>query len=129
MRFFNTAGSNQPELHYCIPALERPDLDEALRLVRDQKYFVLHAPRQTGKTSVLLALRGLLNGQGYRCLYATVEGAGASDEGGRKKRRGRCSPAWLTRRGLPFSHKSCLDAVGDAARRRPPGSATRRPAP
>ena len=87
MRFFNTAGPNKPELHYCVPALERLDLDEALRLVREQKYFVLHAPRQTGKTSVLLALQGLLNGQGYHCLYATVEGAGASDEGAEKTMR------------------------------------------
>ena len=45
-----------------IPPLERIDLEEVLGLVRDKKYFVLHAPRQTGKTSALLALRDLLNG-------------------------------------------------------------------
>ncbi len=28
---------------------------------RNERYFVLHAPRQTGKTSTLLALRDLLN--------------------------------------------------------------------
>ena len=38
------------------------DLDHVLDLVRSKKYFVLHAPRQTGKTSALLALRDLLNG-------------------------------------------------------------------
>ena len=32
-------------------------------------------------------------------------------------------------RGLPISHKFCLDADAGASRRRPPGSATRRPAP
>ena len=85
MRFFSTVGPNKPELHYCIPALERLDLDEVLRLVREQKYFVPHAPRQTGQTSILLALQG--NGQGYHCLYATVEGAGASDEGAEKTTR------------------------------------------
>ena len=76
MRFFNTAGPVRPEEHYCIPALERLDMNEVLRLVRDRKYFVLHAPRQTGKTSVLIALQGLLTRQGYHCLYATVEEAG-----------------------------------------------------
>ena len=64
--------------HYHIPPLERIDLDEVLSLVRGTKYFVLHAPRQTGKTSALLALRDLLNGgeAGYfRCVYANVEDA------------------------------------------------------
>ena len=75
MRFFNTAGPVRPDDHYCIPPLERFDLDEVLALVRMKKYFVLHAPRQTGKTSALLALCDLLNGQGYACVYTTVEEA------------------------------------------------------
>ena len=45
MRFFNTAGPVKPADHYCIPPLERFDLDEVLALVRMKKYFVLHAPR------------------------------------------------------------------------------------
>ena len=75
MRFFNTAGPVKPGRHYCIPPLERFDLEEVLGLVQGEKYFVLHAPRQTGKTSALLALRDLLNGQGYACAYTTVEEA------------------------------------------------------
>ena len=76
MRFFNTAGPVEHERHYCIPPLERVDLEEVLSLVDQRKYFVLHAPRQTGKTSTLLALRNLLNAQGrYRCVYANVEAA------------------------------------------------------
>ena len=78
MRFFNTAGPVKPGLHYCIPPLERFDLEEVLALVRMKKYFVLHAPRQTGKTSALLALRDLLNAQGYACVYTTVEEAGTA---------------------------------------------------
>ena len=75
-RFFNTTGPVVPADHYCIPPLERFDLDEVLRLIRQQRYFVLHAPRQTGKTSALLALRDLLNaGDEYRCVYANVETA------------------------------------------------------
>ena len=68
MRSFNTAGPVKPDKHYCIPPLERIDLDEVLRLVRDEQYFVLHAPRQTGKTSALLAPADVLNGGGYQCV-------------------------------------------------------------
>ena len=74
MRFFNTAGPIVPADHYHIPTLERFDLDEILSLVRQKKYFVLYAPRQTGKTSSLLAWRDELNGSGcYRCVYVNVE--------------------------------------------------------
>ena len=75
MRFFNTTGPVVAEDHYCVPPLERLDLNEVLRFIRDKRYFVLHAPRQTGKTSALLALRDLLNEEGaYHCVYANVEG-------------------------------------------------------
>ena len=75
-RFFNTSGPVVQARHYSIPPLERLDLDEVLRLIRDDRYFVLHAPRQTGKTSALLALRHLLNKGGtHRCVYANVETA------------------------------------------------------
>ena len=76
MREFNTEGPVVAEDHYCIPPLERIDLQQVLDLVRRKKYFVLHAPRQTGKTSALLALRDLLNsGEAgeYRCVYANFE--------------------------------------------------------
>ena len=83
MRFFNTTGPVRPQEHYCIPPLSRLNLDDVLTLVRDKRYFVLHAPRQTGKTSALLALRDLLNGGGageYRSVYANVELAQAARE-------------------------------------------------
>ncbi len=81
MRFFNTEGPVRPDDHYHIPPLDRLNPDELLGLVRDKKYFVLHAPRQTGKTSALLALRDLLNAGGdYRCVYANVEAAQALRE-------------------------------------------------
>ena len=55
------------------------DLDEVLMLIRQKKYFVLHAPRQTGKTSCMLALRDYLNEHGeYYAVYANVEGGQAS---------------------------------------------------
>ena len=81
MRFFNTSGPVVAADHYCIPPLERLNLAEVRQLVRDKRYFVLHAPRQTGKTSALLALRDLLNGEGiYRCVYVNVEGGQAGRE-------------------------------------------------
>ena len=83
MRFFNTEGPVRADDHYCIPPLERIDLDAVLELVRGKHYFVLHAPRQTGKTSALLALRDLLNGGaagGYRCVYANFEVGQAARE-------------------------------------------------
>ena len=81
MRFFNTAGPIKPERHYCIPPLERLDLNDVRTLIRDEKYFVLHAPRQTGKTSALLALRDLLNAEGvYSCVYVNVESGQAARE-------------------------------------------------
>ena len=83
MRAFNTAGPVRADRDYQIAPLSRIDLEEVLGLIRDEKYFVLHAPRQTGKTSALLALRDLLNtGQAgdFRCLYANVENGQAMRE-------------------------------------------------
>ena len=78
-RFFNTAGPQKPDIHYTIDPLSRFDLDDVLMLIRQQKYFVLHAPRQTGKTSCMLALRDLLNHEGdYLAVYANVEAGQAS---------------------------------------------------
>ena len=83
MRKFNTEGPVVAADHYCIPPLERVNLAEVVELVRDKRYFVLHAPRQTGKTSTLLALRDLLNGgaeSGFRCVYVNVEAAQTARE-------------------------------------------------
>ena len=81
MRFFNTSGPVVADDHYCIPPLERLNLAEVRRLIRDKRYFVLHAPRQTGKTSALLALRDLLNAEGsYGCVYVNIEGGQALRE-------------------------------------------------
>ena len=81
MRFFNTEGPVVADDHYCIPPLERVDLDGILQLIDWRKYFVLHAPRQTGKTSILKALAERLNADGrYRCVYVNVECGQAARE-------------------------------------------------
>ena len=81
MRFFNTTGPVALAKHYNVPPLERLRLGQVLTLVREERYFVLHAPRQTGKTSALLALRDLLNGGEcgeFRCFYVNLETAQAA---------------------------------------------------
>ena len=76
MRFFNTEGPVRPDRHYAIQPLDRVDVDEFLGLIQAERYFVLHAPRQTGKTSALIALRDLLNSGAvgdFRCVDVNVE--------------------------------------------------------
>ena len=76
MRFFNTEGPVRPNKHYAIQPLDRVNVDEFLSLIRAERYFVLHAPRQTGKTSALIALRDLLNSGeagNFRCVDVNVE--------------------------------------------------------
>ena len=76
MRFFNTEGPVRPDKHYAIQPLDRVDVDELLALIRAERYFVLHAPRQTGKTSALIALRDHLNSGAagnFRCVDVNVE--------------------------------------------------------
>ena len=76
---FNTAGPIKPERHYHIPLLQRVDWEEIRYLIDAEKYFILHAPRQTGKTSTLLEMMRVLNIEGkYAALYANIEAAQAA---------------------------------------------------
>lgn len=80
-RFFNTAGPIRPTRHYHIPPLSRINLNEVVRFIEEEKYFVLHAPRQTGKSTVLEALAKHLNQGGeHACVYANIEAAQAVRE-------------------------------------------------
>lgn len=74
--FFNNAGPSKAHQHYLIDPLQRIDLTHIETLIAQERYFVLHAPRQTGKTTYLLALMEHLNQQGrYQALYANIETA------------------------------------------------------
>jgi len=76
-RFFNNAGPCVAEDHYIIDPLKRLDLPYIERLIAQKRYFVLHAPRQTGKTTSLLALMEYLNTQGrydFICQYRSRPG-------------------------------------------------------
>lgn len=78
-KFFNTAGPVRDDLHYLIPFYKRIDWDDIQQLIASEKYFLLHAPRQTGKTSTLLEMMHVLNEAGrYHVLYANIEGAQVS---------------------------------------------------
>lgn len=79
MKMFNNAGPSVPGQHYMIDPLKRLDLEDVEALIEQGRYFVLHAPRQTGKTTSLLALMHHLNAQGrYRALYCNIEAAQAA---------------------------------------------------
>ncbi|MCP4654232.1 MAG: ATP-binding protein, partial [bacterium] len=78
-RFFNTSGPCDPADHYMLPPEER--LSEARRLIDMKRYFVVHAPRQTGKTTTIAALAASLNEEGrYAALLASCEKAQAVGE-------------------------------------------------
>ena len=71
-RRFNVAGPCKPELHYMLPAAAR--VPRARRLVADFNYFVIHAPRQTGKTTSMIALAQELTASGaYVAALVSVE--------------------------------------------------------
>ena len=69
---FNVAGPCFPDEHYMVPALDRaPGMR---RFVAQRLYFVLHAPRQSGKTTAIKALAREINETGVMtALYFTVE--------------------------------------------------------
>jgi hypothetical protein len=62
VRYFNTGGVCFPEKHYMLPP--EPRLPGARVLIDQWQYFVVHAPRQTGKTTTLLTLARRLTAEG-----------------------------------------------------------------
>ena len=52
-KYFNTTGPCFPRLHYMLPPKDRLVGASLERYIRDELYWVLHAPRQTGKTTFL----------------------------------------------------------------------------
>jgi hypothetical protein len=71
-RYFNTAGPCQSDIHYMLPPLTR--LPQVQRLISQRTYFVIHAPRQIGKTTAIRALAQSLTAQGqYAAIALSVE--------------------------------------------------------
>ncbi len=74
VRFFNTTGPCNPDMHYMLPPEDRLVGAQLHRYIRDQLYWVLHAPRQTGKTTFLQSWMREINAgtEGLSC-YVSVE--------------------------------------------------------
>jgi hypothetical protein len=73
-RFFNTTGPCFPGRHYMLPAAERLLNSQLARYIGDELYWVLHAPRQTGKTTFLLSWMHEINASRYAvACYVTIE--------------------------------------------------------
>ncbi len=77
MKTFNTTGPIIIEDHYYIP--NRLNEREIRFLIEQKKYFVLHAPRQSGKTTAIVEFVKELNQEGrYKALYVNIESAQAA---------------------------------------------------
>lgn len=73
-RRFNTAGPCIASRHYMIPPDRR--LPQAPGLVEQLEYFTVRAPRQTGKTTALIALARELTASGrWAAVFASCETA------------------------------------------------------
>jgi hypothetical protein len=75
-KIFNTAGVCIPAEHYMLPVLPRiPDIDD---MVEGEFYFILHAPRQSGKTTFIQTLADKINADGKYyalcCSLGTLRG-------------------------------------------------------
>lgn len=71
---FNTTGPCRPGMHYMLPPQARLSARALQRLIDRELYWVLHAPRQTGKTSFLMSWMRSLNESGLVvACYVTVE--------------------------------------------------------
>jgi hypothetical protein len=81
-RWFNVAGPCNEADHYMLPVMRR--LPRIRRLIDRKSYFVLHAPRQVGKTTALLALGRELTAEGrYLAVLLSMEvGAAFPDDTG-----------------------------------------------
>ncbi|MDR1085850.1 MAG: hypothetical protein LBP22_13600 [Deltaproteobacteria bacterium] len=72
IKAFNAAGPCFPSVHYLLPSLER--LSEVVSLIDGNYYFVIHSPRQSGKTTYLNLLAKKINSKGvYYALYCSLE--------------------------------------------------------
>jgi hypothetical protein len=64
VRFFNTTGPCNPWDHYMLPPADRLVGAQLHRYIRDELYWVLHAPRQTGKTTFIRDWAREINSEG-----------------------------------------------------------------
>ena len=71
-RWFNIGGPCNPATNYMLSAMDR--LPEVASLVRKEQYFVVHAPRQCGKTTAFLSFANETNAKGEAvAMYCSLE--------------------------------------------------------
>ncbi|MDJ0835317.1 MAG: ATP-binding protein [Acidobacteriota bacterium] len=96
-KFFNTAGPCVPQDHYMLPSEAR--CGDLQQLVDEKRFFVIHAPRQVGKTTLIQSFVEQLNAEGrYLAVYCSLEEAqGIAD----------------AQEGIPFVVQAVQDAITD----------------
>jgi len=73
-RFFNTTGPCRLDHHYMLPPADRLVGAQRSRYISSKLFWILHAPRQTGKTTFLMNWMRELNASGtVVACYVTVE--------------------------------------------------------
>jgi hypothetical protein len=117
VRVVNTTGPCNPDDHYMLPPADRLQGAQLHRYIRDNLYWMLHAPRQTGKTTFLQSWMREINATGdATACYVSVERAQGLDT------RDQAMPEiceairqWATDSGLPVPQTPAV----------PPGSLLR----
>jgi AAA-like domain len=71
MRQFNTSGPNIPEKHYTLPRLHL--IEKGKKLVHNDRYFTIWAPRQTGKSTYFRLLAEALKKEDYLVCHINFE--------------------------------------------------------
>ena len=70
-RYFNITGPCQTAKHYMLHPEER--IPGLLPFVKEELYYVVHAARQTGKSTAMIAFAHRLRELGYAAVYASLE--------------------------------------------------------
>ena len=72
LKHFNTAGPCKSDIHYMLsPTVRLPELKV---LIDGQNYFIIHAPRQVGKSTAMIALAQDLTASGdYTAVMLSLE--------------------------------------------------------
>jgi predicted AAA+ superfamily ATPase len=83
IKIFNTTGPCIPDRHYMLPVL--PRLPEVSELIKGDFYFIVHVPRQSGKTTLLKSLTATINSSWERhalyCFLEVLDGIVDRDKG------------------------------------------------
>ncbi|MDR1051135.1 MAG: AAA-like domain-containing protein, partial [Deltaproteobacteria bacterium] len=82
IKTFNTIGPCNSSEHYLLPVLPRLPIIE--KMINKKKNFIIHSPRQSGKTTFLNFLTNKINQEGRRyainCSLATLRGVTDEDK-------------------------------------------------